>query len=113
MKSTQLFEQIVQVDRSSVADEFLERTAPYIFEKESSKARVELRCLTATNLSQYRKAGVESSAANPATAPVVKPSHSRAIHVAPNPVQQKHSPHLQTIDVDLKKLRPLIQVWQQ
>lgn len=111
MKSTAVFEQILQVDRSSVADEALERMAPLIFEKEETKCRIEVRCLTASDLTQFRRIAIKRDASSTTKSLVVGTSSPEIAQVGPESDKVQRSVQLHTIDIDLTKLRSLIQVY--
>ncbi|KAF2833642.1 hypothetical protein CC86DRAFT_400258 [Ophiobolus disseminans] len=117
MATSRLFEQIVQQNRSVVAEEFFERTSPLVFEKEDSKSRIEVRCLAASDVSQYHKVGTQGQTSNSTTQntsldPPTDTSLPNAIDVIDEPPHREAPQRLQwlqVIDVDLRKLRPFIQ----
>jgi hypothetical protein len=53
MTTVQHVDQMLQVDRFSVANEYFERNAPLIFEKDQTRAKVEVRCLSVSDVSSY------------------------------------------------------------
>jgi hypothetical protein len=62
--TTQYFETTLHMARCSVSDEFFERSAGLIFEKEQGRVRIEARCWTDGDLSLYRRADESLSTPN-------------------------------------------------
>lgn len=48
MASTSHFETVLSFERCSVADEYYERSASLVFQKDESEARIEVRCLSSS-----------------------------------------------------------------
>jgi hypothetical protein len=96
MIATQALEKLVQFSRSSVADEFFERNAPLVFEKEDGRASFEVRCVSAEDLSVFRKYANKDD------------STSSAAPTPDSPKEIRKAESLQMIDLDLSRLRSFI-----
>lgn len=55
MSSTSHFQDVLYAERCSVADEYYVRSAPLVFQKDESGARLEVRCLSSETLESFDK----------------------------------------------------------
>jgi len=89
-----------------------ERTAPLVFEKELSQSKLEVRCLTAEEVSQYQLGATQRSFATSlqqsVAASLTEEGTTAQEHIRVG--DQHAAQRLQIVDIDLKKLRPLIRV---
>lgn len=118
MAATQQFINSLQYERSVVADEYFERCAPLVFEKDYSKARLEARCLSAQDLSSYGKQelpgyNADSTSQEHPPQQEIRDSTNVGSEFAPVSLHLedvRRPLRLQSIDINLEYLIPFLQV---
>jgi len=115
MEATKHFKQVVQINRSTFTDGHFERNAGLIFEKETNKVKIEVRCRFRPDLLSYSQ-GEGSSTALPNTeCPAPRDteagtSSSEFAQAAAGCEASGHSQAPLVINLDPNRLRPFIQV---
>jgi hypothetical protein len=86
------FEDAIFNETSSPVDEYFERNAPYIFEKDTTRAKVEVRCLSFLDLSSFDKV------------------HAVSENCASRSESESLPLRVQVIDLNLERLEPFFRV---
>jgi hypothetical protein len=107
MASTVHFGRVLHSQRSTVTSEFFDRTAGLIFEKEHKKTRIEARCWTNSDLSQFRR---DQETSPPYTLVDAAVHAENTAHNQDPTTRRLDTPHLVVTDLDLTQLRRFIQV---
>jgi hypothetical protein len=104
MATVQHVDQILQVDRSPVANEYFERNAPFIFEKDQTQAKVEVCCLSASDLSLYDRNASRIVSEDPTSTTDQVDCKQSYQDVSAGPRER------QVVDLDLNKMGLIVRV---